>query len=130
MRGRARNLFYQHIRDNWSFWAPTESNALTKLQKTLSFSALQSLHNEDLVSVRECLNILAADSLVSNESVVYLITILERTQLYFDIFKKGLQADKDLKVATIAQEAILPKLKEMKAKKEKMADLDYQIAKL
>ena len=107
--------------------APVESNALTKLQETLSFSTLQTHKTKSLNSIWECLNNLAADGLVSNESVLHLTTILELTQLYFDIFEKALQANEELIVATAAQEAILPKLEAIKAKKEKMEDLDRQI---
>nr|XP_028946887.1 hepatoma-derived growth factor-related protein 2-like [Malus domestica] len=89
-----------------------------------------SRQNKGLDFVGKCLNNLAADGLVSNESIVHLTTVLERTQLYFDIFEKALQVNEDLKVATTAQEAILPELKAMKTKKEKMADLDRQFAEL
>lgn len=112
------------------FVALAESNALTKLQKTLSLSALQAFQTKSLDSFVECLYNLAVDGLVSNESVVHLTTILEWTQLYFDIFKKALQVNEDRKVATAAQKGILPEFEAIKVKKEKMANLDPQIAKL
>lgn len=78
--------------------APAKSNALTKLRETLSFSTLQALQKKKgLDFMEECLNNLAADGLVSNESVVHLTFILKRIWLYFDIFEKALQADKYLK---------------------------------
>lgn len=70
------------------------------------------------------MNNLVVDDLVSNESVVHLTSDLERTRLYFNIFKKALQVDKDLKAKIAAQEAILPEFEAMKAKKEKRVDLD------
>ncbi|KAM1390899.1 hypothetical protein ACFX2I_018669 [Malus domestica] len=81
---------------------------------------------KSLDSVGERLNNLIADGLMSNESVIRLMTILERTWLYFDIFEKTLQADEELKATTAAYEAILQELEAIKAKKEKMADLDRQ----
>lgn len=101
--------------------ASTESNVLTKLQEILSLSALRSLD-----SIRECLNNLATGGLVSNESVVFLTTFLEQTQLYFHIFEKTLQADEGLKVVMAAQEALLPDLEAIKTRKEKMTNLNHQ----
>lgn len=85
---------------------------------------------KSLNSVGKCLNSLASNDLVSNESVVPLTTTLERTWRYFDIFEKTLQDDEDLKAATVAQEIILPESETIKAKKEKLADLGSQIVKL
>lgn len=85
---------------------------------------------KSLDSAGECLNNLASYDLVSNESIVYLTTVLERTRLYFDIFKEAIQAYEDLKAATDAQEVILPELEAIKAKKEKMANLDCQICRV
>ena len=68
-------------------------------------------------------NSLAVDGLVSNESVVHLTIILERTRLYFEILEKALETDEDLNATTTAQEAIIPELETMKMREEKMADL-------
>ncbi|KAB2608823.1 hypothetical protein D8674_011991 [Pyrus ussuriensis x Pyrus communis] len=54
----------------------------------------------------ECLNDLASDGLLSNECVVHLSTVVERTRQYFIVFEKDLQAEDDLKAAMVTHKAI------------------------
>ncbi|KAM0993611.1 hypothetical protein ACFX2A_009375 [Malus domestica] len=55
----------------------TETNAITKLQELLSFSASQILECKGFDSMRECLNDFAADGCLSNEVVTRVSSILE-----------------------------------------------------
>ncbi|KAB2611497.1 histone deacetylase 5-like [Pyrus ussuriensis x Pyrus communis] len=96
----------------------------------LSLSALRILQRKGLNSVGKCLNDLAADGLLSNENVVHLSTVLERTRQYFTIFEKVIRTDDDLKATMVAHETIQPRLEAIKAKNEKLVNLDRQIAEL
>lgn len=82
------------------------SDAFAKLQELLSFLASQILQHKGLDSIGECLNDLATNGLLSNESVVHLPSIIEQTREYFTIFEWALRVDDDLKAATVAREAI------------------------
>ncbi|KAM2967172.1 hypothetical protein FF1_027464 [Malus domestica] len=78
----------------------------------------------------ECLKDLASGSLLSNEYVVHLSSVLERTRQYFTIFERALRAKDDLKAAMVAHKALFPELKAIKAKKKRLADVDRQIVEL
>lgn len=54
-----------------------EPNALAMLQELLSLLASQILQRKSLDYVGECLNDLATDDLLSNESVVHLSAVLK-----------------------------------------------------
>ncbi|XP_050150964.1 histone deacetylase 5-like isoform X2 [Malus sylvestris] len=107
-----------------------ESSALAKLQELLCLSASQILQRKGLDYVGECLNDLATDGFLSNESVVHLSIVLERTRQYFITFERALQAEDDLKAAMVTYEAIQPELEAIKGKNERLANLDRQIVEL
>ncbi|KAM2295157.1 hypothetical protein ACFX1S_034994 [Malus domestica] len=107
-----------------------EPNAFVKLHELLSLLAYQILGHKGLKSIGECLNDLAADGLLSNETITRLSSILERTRKYFNIFNRSLRAEDDFKVVMVAQKALCPKVEGIKAKKDQLADLDRQITEL
>ena len=110
--------------------ASAESNAFDKLQGLLSLSTSQIPEGKGLDSVEECLNDLAGDGQLNNETVTCLCSILEQTREYFNIFERALRAEEDFKVALVAQEALCPEVEAIKVKNETLANLDRQIVDL
>lgn len=124
------SLFSNFFGDDRSFChysqtsaSTTKSNALIKLHELLSLSASQILELKVLDSVGECLNDLAVNDLLNNETVTHMSSILERTREYFDFFEKALRAKDDFKVARVAEKAFHPKVKAIKVKKEQLANI-------
>ncbi|KAB2600295.1 histone deacetylase 5-like [Pyrus ussuriensis x Pyrus communis] len=79
------------------------------------------LTGNHLNTVDECLNDMAVEGLVSNESVSHFSALPEKTRYFFEIFKKALQVEKDREQASNTQIIIAPILDQTKGKKDSMA---------
>ena len=110
--------------------AMPEAEVFVKLREVLSLTASQALRCQGLDSVGECLNDLASGGHLSPEGISFLTDLLERTRHHFLIFERALQAEDDLKVAKVAQEAGRVELEAIKAKKAKLTEFDRQISDL
>ena len=110
--------------------AMPEAEVFVKLHEVLSLTASQALQCKGLDSVGECLNDLASGGHLSPEGISFLTDLLERTRHHFLIFERALQAEDDLKVAKVAQEAGRVELEAIKARKAKLTEFDRQISDL
>ncbi|XP_048420223.1 uncharacterized protein LOC125468472 isoform X2 [Pyrus x bretschneideri] len=110
--------------------AMPEAEVFVKLREVLSLTASQALRCQGLDSVGECLNDLASGGYLSPEGISFLTDLLERTRHHFLIFERALQAEDDLKVAKVAQEAGRVELEAIKARKAKLIEFDRQISDL
>ncbi|KAM1455303.1 hypothetical protein ACFX1X_004758 [Malus domestica] len=113
--------------------APTEAadpSALTQLREVLSLSSSQVLERNGLDLLGVCLNDLGADGRLSGDAIVRASSALERVRETFGIFQTALKAEQDLQAATAVQDTLRPKIDDLRAKGEALAELDRQMAEL
>ena len=109
---------------------PVDPDAITKLHELLPLSASQVLEREGLDAVGACLNDLAADGRLDNATVTRASSLLDRTREHFGIFARAIRAEDEWKASSTARETLRPQVEVLIAKKERLAELDRQIAEL
>ena len=113
--------------------APTDAadpSALTQLREVLALSSSQVLERNGLDLLGVCLNDLGADGRLSGDAIVRASSALERVRETFSIFQTALKAEQDLQAATAVQDTLRPKIDDLRAKGEALAELDRQMAEL
>ncbi|KAM0974297.1 hypothetical protein ACFX2C_017498 [Malus domestica] len=113
--------------------APTEAadpSALAQLREVLSLSPSQVLERKGLDLLGVCLNDLGADGRLSGDAIVRASSALERVRETFSIFQTALKAEQDMQAATTVQDTLRPKIDDLRAKGEALAELDRQMAEL
>ncbi|KAM2303663.1 hypothetical protein ACFXTH_023458 [Malus domestica] len=107
-----------------------DPSALTQLREVLSLSTSQVLERNGLDLLGACLNDLGADGRLSSDAIVRASSALERVRETFSIFQTALKAERDLQAATAVQDTLRPKIDDLRAKGEALAELDRQMAEL
>ncbi|KAM1452242.1 hypothetical protein ACFX2I_039237 [Malus domestica] len=113
--------------------APTDAadpSALTQLREVLALSSSQVLERNGLDLLGVCLNDLGADGRLSGDAIVRASSALERVRETFSIFQTALKAEQDLQAAMAVQDTLRPKIDDLRAKGETLAELDRQMAEL
>ncbi|KAM2148202.1 hypothetical protein PS1_004083 [Malus domestica] len=107
-----------------------DPSALTQLREVLSLSTSQVLERNGLDLLGICLNDLGADGRLSGDAIVRASSALERVRETFSIFQTALKAEHDLQAATVVQDTLCPKIDDLRAKGDALAELDRQMAEL
>ncbi|KAM1362013.1 hypothetical protein ACFX2H_026892 [Malus domestica] len=107
-----------------------DPSALTQLREVMSLSTSQVLERNGLDLLGVCLNDLGADGHLSGDAIVRASSALERVQETFSIFQTALKAEQNLQAATAVQDTLRPKIDDLRAKGEALAELDRQMAEL
>ncbi|XP_050145151.1 uncharacterized protein LOC126620881 [Malus sylvestris] len=107
-----------------------DPSALTQLREVLSLSSSQVLKRNGLDLLGVCLNDLGADGRLSRDAIVRASSALERVRETFSIFQTALKAEQDLQAATAVQDTLRPKIDDLRAKGDALAELNRQMAEL
>ncbi|KAM1081153.1 hypothetical protein EV2_016192 [Malus domestica] len=107
-----------------------DPSALTQLREVLALSSSQVLERNGLDLLGVCLNDLGADGRLSGDAIVRASSALERVRETFSIFQTALKAEQDLQAAMAVQDTLRPKIDDLRAKGETLAELDRQMAEL